>query len=335
MSAHSDLLSQIEGRSVLVTGAGGFIGSHLTETLQRLGAHVTAFVRYTSRAEIGALQFSEKSTLEKINLFFGDLRDPEAVREAVKDQEILFHLGAVISVPYSFIHPFEVVETNILGTLNVLQAARLSRPEIIVHLSTSEVYGTAQYVPIDEFHPKRAQSPYAASKIGADELARSFYLAYNLPVVIVRPFNTFGPRQSQRAVISTITVQALKEEEVMLGHIDSIRDFVFVKDTVRGLIMAALRPKAIGEEIQLATGSGHKIRDVAMEILEILGIKKNLKVLKERMRPGKSEVQRLIGSVERAKRILGWDAEIPFKEGLRETVGWIKRHLDFYEREVP
>ena len=334
MSSFQVSHEEFKGKRVLVTGAGGFIGSHLVETLVSLGAKVTAFLRYTSRADIGALSEVGNRVIDEVELMFGDLRDPEAMREAVRDKEYVFHLGAVISVPYSFVHPVEVVETNISGTLNVLNAAKETKPISIVHLSTSEVYGTARYTPIDEFHPKRAQSPYAASKIGADEIARSFHLAYNLPVVIVRPFNTFGPRQSQRAVITTITVQALKNEKIKLGYVESVRDFVFVKDTVMGLCLAALSDDAHGEELNLATGRGHRIRDVAERVLDILGVQRDIEIEESRMRPGKSEVLKLVGSNERAKQIIGWEPQTSFEEGLEITVKWIRDHLDFYKREI-
>jgi dTDP-glucose 4,6-dehydratase len=327
-------LSLLSGAKVLVTGAGGFIGSHLIEELVREGAKVRCFIRYTSRADIGALKWVESGILEKLDLYFGDLRDLRAVQEALRDIDIVFHLGAVISVPYSFLHPFEVVETNVIGSLNIFEAARALKPSVVVHLSTSEVYGTAQYIPIDENHPRKAQSPYAASKIGADELARSFHLAYGVPIVVVRPFNTYGPRQSQRAVIPTITVQALKNEVVKLGFVESIRDFLFVKDTVEGLMLAAIEKNAIGKEIQLATGFGHRIMDVAKKILEILGVERVIEIKKERMRPGKSEVLQLIGSPMEAKEILGWEPSTSLDDGLQRTVNWIRDNLDFYEREI-
>ncbi len=323
------------GKKVLVTGAAGFIGSHLVETLIDMGARVRAFVRYTSRGDIGMLEDLGNDKLAEVEIYFGDLRDVNAVENAVKDIDVVFHLGAVISIPYSYINPREVIEVNVLGTLNVMEAVKKLETPCIVHVSTSEVYGTAEYVPIDEKHPKKGQSPYAASKIGADEIARSFHLSYDLPVRIIRPFNTFGPRQSRRAVIPTIIVQALKQDKIHLGNIGTVRDFTFVLDTVRGLIMAAECEEAVGEEINLGTGTGWRIDETAKLIVNILGVDKEIVTEEGRMRPEKSEVYRLISDNTRAKEILGWEPRYSFEEGLKMTIEWFKKHLGLYRREIP
>jgi dTDP-glucose 4,6-dehydratase len=326
--------SNWEGRSVLVTGAAGFIGSHLVEELYNRGASVRAMVRYTSRAEVGMLEHVPKDCREGVKIFYGDLRDPGAVREAVEGMDALFHLGAVISVPYSFIHPREVVEVNVMGTYNLLEAARDFKIPSIVQVSTSEVFGTAETEAIDETHRRHAQSPYAASKTGADELARSFHLTYDLPVVIVRPFNTFGPRQSQRAVISTVIVQALQGEVVRLGNLDSVRDFTYVKDTVSGLIRASEVEKAVGHDINLGTGTGITIGELSEMIFGIMGLERTVEVESERLRPWKSEVQYLVSDNTLARDVLGWKPEHTLSEGLGLTVNWIQDHLDLYRREI-
>ncbi|MCD6086433.1 MAG: SDR family NAD(P)-dependent oxidoreductase [Candidatus Hydrothermae bacterium] len=324
-----------KGKRALVTGAAGFIGSHLVEELVGAGASVRAFVRYTSRGDVGMLEDLEGAVFDEVEIFYGDLRDKSAVEKALEDVDVVFHLGAVISIPYSYLNPEEVVHVNVMGTLSVLQSALKFKIPRVVHVSTSEVYGTAQYVPIDENHPKRGQSPYSASKIGADELARSFYLTYGLPVRIVRPFNTFGPRQSQRAVISTIIVQALKAEEIHLGNLDTVRDFTFVKDTVRGLVKAAERDETVGQEINLGTGKGWSIGETARIVLDVLGVDKKIVVERDRFRPEKSEVYRLISDNSKAKELLSWSPRYSFEEGLKITVDWFKEHLELYRREVP
>lgn len=324
-----------DNKKVLVTGASGFIGSHLVEKLVDLGASVTAFVRYTSMGFIGMLEEIPREKLKNVELYLGDLRDPFAVRNAVKNKDAVFHLGAIISVPYSYVHPREVIEVNILGTLNILESAKDYKIPNIVIVSTSEVFGTALYTPIDEIHPKRGQSPYAASKIAADEISRSFHLSYKLPVKIIRPFNTFGPRQSQRAVISTIIVQALKNKEVKLGNLESVRDFTYVEDTVSGILLCGERENSIGKEINLGTGIGYKIKEVAQKIFKILSFDGEIIVEKERFRPDESEVEKLIASNELARSLLGWEPQMDFDEGLKLTIEWIKGHMDFYRREIP
>jgi len=309
------------GIKVLVTGAAGFIGSHLVEELIGLGAGVTAFVRYTSRASVGFLS----SLTTDLRIVAGDLTEFESVYQAMKDQEYVFHLGALIGVPYSFVHPREVVQVNTIGTLNVLTAARETKPRRVILTSTSEVYGTARYVPIDEDHPLQAQSPYAASKIAADKLGEAFYHSYNLPVSIARPFNTFGPRQSLRAVIPTIIAQALRSGSISLGATSPKRDFTFVKDTVRGLVRNAEVEEAIGEVINLGTGQEILIGDIAKKIASL--INRDIRILtdEKRLRPGSSEVHQLCCNNTKAERLLAWKPRFSLEEGLRQTIDWLKK----------
>ena len=308
------------GRSVLVTGAGGFIGSHLVEELLGLDAKVTAFVRYTSRASVGFLA----SLASRVQIVAGDLTEFESVYRAMRDQEYVFHLGALIGVPYSFVHPREVVQVNTVGSLNVLTAARETKPRRVVLTSTSEVYGTARYVPIDEDHPLQAQSPYAASKIAADKLGEAFHRSYQLPVSIVRPFNAFGPRQSTRAVIPTIIAQALRENRILLGATSPKRDFTFVKDIVRGFVRIAEVEEAIGEVINLGTGREISIADLALQIASLVGRELNIVTDEQRLRPGGSEVDRLCCNGAKAHRLLGWESQYSLEEGLRITIEWLK-----------
>lgn len=281
-------------KTVLVTGAGGFIGSHLTEKLVDSGAKVRAFVRYNSRNDWGLIGTLPAHTKEKIEVIMGDLRDPETIRSVMKDVDAVFHLGALIAIPYSYIHPREVVETNIMGTLNILNAAKEYKPEKIIHTSTSEVYGTAQYVPIDEKHPLQGQSPYSASKIGADKLAESFYRSYDLPITTLRPFNTYGPRQSARAVIPTIITQALAQNEILLGSLEPTRDLSYVDDVVDGFIKAWESERSIGEVINIGSGFEISINDLANKIISLIGKKVNIVSDSKRIRPQKSEVERLM-----------------------------------------
>ena len=287
---------------VLVTGAGGFIASHLIERLVGLGARVRAFVRYNSRNDPGLLAQLAPETLQAVELFAGDLRDPAAVELAVRGTHIVFHLGALIAIPYSYMHPYEVVETNVMGTLNILQAGRASGVERIVHTSTSEVYGTALRIPIDEDHPLQGQSPYSASKIGADKLAESYYRAFNLPVVTLRPFNTYGPRQSARAVIPTIISQALAKDVVHLGSLDTRRDFTYVSDTVDGFLKVAETPGVEGQAFNLGTGKEITIGELASLIFELIGQPVRIEQEAERLRPKKSEVLRLLSDNRKARQ---------------------------------
>lgn len=319
-----------KNRKTLVTGAGGFIASHLVEKLVNEGAQVRAFVRYNSRNDIGMLKWIAPNALSQVEIIQGDLRDAEAVRRAVKDVDTVFHLGALIAIPYSYVNPREVVDVNVMGTLNVLAAVRDFGVRRMVHTSTSEVYGTAQYVPIDEKHPLQGQSPYSASKIGADRIAESFYRSFETPVVTLRPFNTFGPRQSMRAVIPTIIVQALTRDKVKLGSLDPSRDFTFVHDTAEGFIKVASVEGVLGEEINLGNDNTIRIGDLAEKIFKIIGKTPNIVTDPQRIRPGKSEVMKLWASNEKAKRLIGWEPQISLDEGLRLTVEWISNHLDLY-----
>ncbi len=317
-------------RTVLVTGAGGFIGSQLVEALLAEGAHVRAFVRYNSRGDPGLLRQVPQVLISKAELIAGDVRDGGAIRSAVKDCEFVFHLGALISIPYSYQHPAEVAETNFMGTLNVLQACREFGVKRLLHTSTSEVYGTALRVPIDESHPLQGQSPYSASKIGADKLVESFYCTYGLPVTTVRPFNTFGPRQSARAVIPAIITQALTLNVIRLGNLDARRDFTYVDDTVSGFLMAARAEGAEGKTFNLGTGREIRIGDLARLVIEKIARPVRIVVDEERLRPEKSEVQRLLSDNSLAKKVLGWEPLVPFEQGLERTINWVSSHLDLY-----
>jgi NAD dependent epimerase/dehydratase len=321
-------------RPVLVTGAGGFIASHLVESLVGLGARVRAFVHYNSRGDPGLLRLLPADCLQAVELLPGDLRDLPTVQAAVRGASVVFHLGALISIPYSYHHPAEVVETNVIGTLNVLLAGRDLGVERVVHTSTSEVYGSALRVPIDENHPLQGQSPYSASKIGADKLTESFYCAYNLPVVTVRPFNTYGPRQSARAVIPTIITQALAGTVIRLGNLTTRRDFTYVSDTVRGFLLAGQTPEVEGQTFNLGAGEEVTIADLVQQIIRLSGREVQVEVEPERLRPEKSEVQRLLSDNRLARQWLGWKPRIEMEEGLQETIRWIHEHLELYRPGV-
>ena len=323
--------SSIEGKRVLVTGAGGFIGSHLTEQLVRRGASTRAFVRYNSRGDSGFLKLLEPEIQQEVEIVAGDLRDGQAVQSAVKDIDVIFHLGALISIPYSYHHPREVVETNVMGTLNVLMAARDLHTPRTIQTSTSEVYGSALRVPIDEQHPLQGQSPYSASKIGADKLAESFFCAYELPVVTVRPFNTYGPRQSARAVIPTILTQALTQDVIYLGSQDTRRDFTYVLDTVNGFIKAAEAEGVEGETFNLGTGTEITIGDLVRKIVQISNRPVEVQIDPQRLRPQKSEVQRLLSDNSLARERIHWQPEVSLDEGLERTRQWVQQHLDLYQ----
>ena len=317
---------------VLVTGADGFIGSHLTEELVKSGEKVTAFCLYNSFGTLGWIDTLPKEIRSEIEIFTGDVRDPNGVRTAMRGQQRVFHLAALIAIPFSYHSPDSYVDTNIKGTLNVLNAARELGTERVMVTSTSEVYGTAQYVTIDEKHPFQGQSPYSATKIGADRLAESFYRSFDLPVTIVRPFNTYGPRQSGRAVIPTIISQLLAgQQEIHLGKLSPTRDFNFVKDTAHGFMAIADCPAAIGQELNIATGEEHSIGDLANEL--IAQINPNAKIVceEERLRPEKSEVNRLLGDSTKMRALTGWKPEYTFEQGLAETVAWIRDNLNTYK----
>lgn len=315
-------------KKVLVTGAGGFIGSHLTERLTELGAQTRAFVRYSSAGSWGWLdQSPHKNDIEVV---LGDIRDADTVSNALSNVDIVFHLAALIAIPYSYHAPLSYVRTNVEGTLNILQGAQRAGSEVVVHTSTSEVYGTARTVPIDENHPLQGQSPYSASKIGADKIAESFHLSFGLPVVTVRPFNTFGPRQSARAVIPTIITQALNGSEVRLGNLEPTRDLNFVADTVEGFIKAAETPKAIGEVINLGSGREISIKDLASLILKMMDKEVSVSLEGARVRPENSEVDRLCADSRKGQAILGWTPKYSLEEGLAATIDWIRDNSERY-----
>ncbi|HPY34024.1 MAG TPA: GDP-mannose 4,6-dehydratase, partial [Anaerolineaceae bacterium] len=314
---------------VLVTGAGGFIGSRLTEALCARGARVRAFVRYNSRADIGLLKLLPAGVLRSVEVIMGDLQDEDALEKAASGTALVFHLGALISIPYSYQHPVEVVRANILGTLAVLQACRKAGCRLI-HTSTSEVYGSALRVPIDEQHPLQGQSPYSASKIGADKLVESYYRAFGVPAVTIRPFNTYGPGQSARAVIPTIITQALQAEEIHLGNLDALRDFTYLDDTVAAFIKAAETPGIDGETFNLGSGHEVSIRELSDEIVALTGSRARVVVDEERLRPEKSEVVRLLADNSKARRVLGWAPQVELREGLTRTIAWVRAHMDFY-----
>jgi NAD dependent epimerase/dehydratase len=324
------MTSYWQGRQIFVTGAGGFIASHLVEALVLRGAHVRAFVRYNSRGDPGLLRLLSQDVYNQVEIIAGDLRDLAAVRTAMRGASLVFHLGALIAIPYSYVHPAEVVETNVIGTLNVLLAARDAGVERIVHTSSSEVYGTALRVPIDETHPLQGQSPYSASKIGADKLAESFYRSFGLPVATLRPFNTYGPRQSARAVVPTIITQVLTQEYLSLGNLEARRDLTFISDTVAGFLRMAEVEGIEGETINLGTGQEVRIRDLAEKIIELTGRKIEIMVDPARLRPEKSEVQRLLSDNRLAAERLGWSPRVSLEQGLQETIAWIHAHLDHY-----
>ena len=320
---------------VLVTGADGFIGSHLVELLVSEEYDVKAFCYYNSFNSWGWLDSLEKNIKDSIEVFSGDIRDPNGVRTAMKNVHTIYHLAALIAIPFSYHSPDSYVDTNIKGTLNVLQAARELETDRILITSTSEVYGTAQYVPIDEKHPYQGQSPYSATKIGADRLAESFYRSFNLPISIVRPFNTYGPRQSARAVIPTIITQLLSGvEELKLGALTPTRDFNYVKDTTRGFLEIAKSEKTIGEEINIATGREISIGELAEELIKQINCNAKIVCESERLRPEKSEVNRLLGCNDKIRKLTDWKMNYTLEQGLNETIEWFKKNLKSYKSNV-
>lgn len=320
---------------VLVTGSDGFIGSHLTEELVKKGYQVRAFVYYNSFNNWGWLDTLPENIMKNVEIFQGDIRDPNGVGEAMKGVDAVFHLAALIAIPFSYHSPDTYVDTNIKGTLNVLQAARKLEIKRILVTSTSEVYGTAQYVPIDEKHPFQGQSPYSATKIGADRLSESFYRSFQLPVTIVRPFNTYGPRQSARAVIPTIITQLLSgKTEIKLGSLTPTRDFNYVKDTVHGFISIFESEQTIGEEINIATQKEISIGELAQELIRQINPNATIICDEERMRPEKSEVNRLLGCNEKILRMTDWKPQYSLEEGLRNTIGFLKENLDKYKIDI-
>jgi NAD dependent epimerase/dehydratase len=319
------------GRRVLITGAGGFIGSHLAEQLAREGAQVRAFVHYNARNDWGLLQALPPDLAAAVEVVPGDLKDPEAVRSAAEHIEVIFHLGALIAIPYSYKHPVDVVQANVLGTLHVLNAARAAGVARLVHTSTSEVYGTARYAPIDEDHPLQGQSPYAASKIGADKLVESYVRSFDLPAVTVRPFNTYGPGQSARAVIPAIITQALSGDVVRLGALTPTRDLTYVADTVDGFLRAGSVAGVTGETINLGSGTEIAIGTLAERIIALVGKPVRLETDAGRLRPARSEVMRLISDNRKAAALLGWRPTTSLDEGLARTIEWLRGELHRYK----
>ncbi len=319
----------LNGKKVLVTGADGFIGSHLVEALIAKGCDVRAFVFYNSFNSWGWLDSLPQQELKQLDVFAGDIRDPNGVLTAMQDIDVVFHLAALIAIPFSYHSPDSYVDTNIKGTLNILQASRQCKVERALVTSTSEVYGTAQYVPIDEEHPYQGQSPYSATKIGADRMAESFYRSFDLPVTIVRPFNTYGPRQSARAVIPTVITQLLSgQTEIQLGSLEPTRDFNYVLDTVDGFIALAEADGAIGEEINIATGAEHSIGDLANALISLLNPDAHIKHDTARVRPDKSEVDRLLGDNRKIRALTDWLPAHDLESGLRDTIEWFRQPLN-------
>ena len=324
---------------ILVTGADGFIGSHVVETLVKNGHEVRAFVLYNSFNSWGWLDESDKSIRDSIDVFAGDIRDPHGVDKAVEKQEVILNLAALIAIPYSYHSPDTYIDTNIKGTLNILQAARRHGVKRVVQTSTSEVYGTAQYIPIDEVHPLHPQSPYAATKVGADQLALSFHASFDVPVGILRPFNTYGPRQSARAVIPTIISQLANKSKVKLGSLSPTRDFSFVQDTANGFLAAAQSDAIVGQTINLGSGFEISIKETAETIARLMNAKLELVDDEQRVRPENSEVERLHASIERAKTLLGWKPELKglagFETGLKKTIEWFSdpKNLSRYKAD--
>ena len=318
-----------------MTGAAGFIGSHLTQRLVEDGHRVRVFVRYNSQNNWGWLDVLPPSVIREIEVHRGDLKDPEAVRKAVEGIDVIYHLAALISIPYSYVNPLDLVQTNVLGTANVLNACLSSKSLVkLVHTSTSEVYGSALFTPITEEHPLQAQSPYSASKIAADKLAESYHRSFGLPVATIRPFNTFGPRQSSRAIIPSLIVQALRGETVRVGSLDPIRDFCFVADTVSGFLAVASAEGSAGRVLNIGTGTGIAIGQLVQTILKMLGSKAEVVVEQSRRRPERSEVMELVCDASRAKAVTGWTAGVSLDAGLRETIAWMRENQQRYKPDI-
>ena len=322
----------LKNKKVVVTGAGGFIGSHLVEELVRRGAHVRALVHYNSQNFWGNLEKVDKKILDRIEVVPGDILDQIFMKTFLKDIEVVFHLAALISIPFSYHAPLLFFKVNVEGTINVLQACLENSVQKVVITSTSEVYGTARYTPIDEAHPLQGQSPYSASKIGADKSAESFYCSFDLPVTIIRPFNTFGPRQSARAVIPTIITQALVKDEVHLGDVTPVRDLTYVIDIADGFIKIAESDASIGEEINIGYGTGYHVKNIVEEVQNLLGKKLTIVQDGSRFRPEKSEVMELVCSYKKARELLQWSPEHSFQDGLRLTIEYLKDNLDSYKK---
>ncbi len=324
-----------DGKRVLVTGAGGFIGSHLTERLVRAGARVRAMVHYNSRNDWGQIERLDADVREALEVVAGDVRDPFFCRRAVEECEAVFHLAALIGIPYSYVAPADYVATNVVGTLNVVQACRDVGVEKMVHTSTSEAYGTAQYVPIDEAHPLQGQSPYSASKIAADKIAQSFYLSFETPVATLRPFNTYGPRQSARAVIPTIVSQLVGgADKIRLGSLDPVRDLTYAQDTAAAFMAVAESPDTVGEVFNAGTGEGISVGDLARLIMEVVGREARIVCDEQRVRPDKSEVMRLVCCADKLKERTGWRPQTSLSDGLAHVAAYIRENLDRYKPEI-
>lgn len=325
----------LKGKKVLVTGSEGFIGSHLTERLVEIGAKVTALVQYNSNNNWGWLESFDKNTLDSIEIVTGDIREYDGMKRIIKGQDIVFHLAALIAIPYSYLSPMAYVRTNIEGTVNVLEACREYGIERVIHTSTSETYGTALYVPIDEKHPLQGQSPYSASKIGADKMAESYYRSFNLPVSTIRPFNTYGPRQSARAVIPTIITQILSgKTEIKLGSITPTRDFNFVLDTAEAFIEVASSDKTIGEVVNAGSNYEISIGELVKKISYIIGKDIDIICDEDRLRPKNSEVERLWADNKKIKELTGWEPKYSLDEGLKITIAWLEKSLKLYKTDI-
>ncbi len=323
-------------KKVLVTGAAGFIGSHLVEALVVHGYQVRALIKYNSRNDWGNIELLPRKIKEEIEIVSGNIEDPFLCQKISRGVEHIYHLAALIAIPYSYVAPESYVNTNIKGTMNILQAALQNDVQKIVHTSTSETYGTAIYTPIDEKHPLQGQSPYSASKIAADKIAESYYLSFGLPVAILRPFNTYGPRQSARAVIPTIVTQALttKTKQIKLGSLEPVRDLLFVKDTARAFIKAAQNHSTSGEVINAGYGKGITIGDLARKILDMIDPEIEVKIDDNRIRPGKSEVLKLVCDASKAKQMIGWEPEYELDTGLKETISFIAKNINAYKPDI-
>jgi len=324
----------LNNKKVFVTGAGGFIGSHLCESLVKNGANVTAMLHYNSRSDWSNLEFVDDEIKRSITIVKGNVEDSSFIDAKTKDQNIIFHLAALIGIPYSYEAPLSYVKTNIVGTVNILEAARKNEVELVINTSTSETYGSALYTPIDELHPMQGQSPYSASKISADKLAESYYNSFQTPVLTVRPFNTYGPRQSSRAVIPTIISQLLTQDNLILGDLAPMRDFTFVADTVDGFLCAAGHERHIGEVINLGYGKAASIGDTAKIIMDLMGTDKKIFSEDSRIRPKNSEVLHLVSDNSKAKELIGWEPKINFSDGLEKTIKFVSENLDSFKTQT-